>query len=317
MPTLDINADGEYFTRVYSNGSFSTIHFTNGIKTYLEKNHIKLYDTLPQSWHSDTLPWQYTHGLPSIFSGLTNTNCPECGKRVFYYENDFGSKVFFDHAGDTWPKHPCTSNNNKHTAPKQLIKVNNPKILHHDGNTIFHIPPSKKNYVTTHVDISQKKSMCKFYILTKEHIPFKIIIIHNAIAKEIDIIKYRKDADIEYENKKRALPSKKKKEPEPKKISPIEVESKEFVTIKKVEYYGYVIKIFINESNIAHAVKIRNPGHIQNTHDIYIINRLTFPKLLIVSKRTNISNTLDIIKIYKPQNSPLHKPKKYQSTKKQ
>lgn len=37
-----------------------------------------------------------------------NAQCPVCGKAVFYYENAFGSKVYFDDVGWPWPKHPCT-----------------------------------------------------------------------------------------------------------------------------------------------------------------------------------------------------------------
>jgi hypothetical protein len=37
-----------------------------------------------------------------------NANCPECGAKVFYYENEHGSRVFFDELGPPWPKHPCT-----------------------------------------------------------------------------------------------------------------------------------------------------------------------------------------------------------------
>ena len=37
-----------------------------------------------------------------------NAKCPECGAPVFYYQNEFGSRVFFDELGPPWPKHPCT-----------------------------------------------------------------------------------------------------------------------------------------------------------------------------------------------------------------
>ncbi|QDU05475.1 hypothetical protein V6x_52120 [Gimesia chilikensis] len=37
-----------------------------------------------------------------------NATCPVCGERVFYYQNDNGSRVFFDELGPPWPKHPCT-----------------------------------------------------------------------------------------------------------------------------------------------------------------------------------------------------------------
>ncbi len=37
-----------------------------------------------------------------------NATCPECGALVYYYENLYGSRVFFDDLGPPWPKHPCT-----------------------------------------------------------------------------------------------------------------------------------------------------------------------------------------------------------------
>lgn len=36
-----------------------------------------------------------------------NAKCPECGQNVFYYENSYGSKVWFDDIGPPWPKHHC------------------------------------------------------------------------------------------------------------------------------------------------------------------------------------------------------------------
>ena len=37
-----------------------------------------------------------------------NACCPICGANVYYYENERGSKIFFDDVGWPWPKHPCT-----------------------------------------------------------------------------------------------------------------------------------------------------------------------------------------------------------------
>ena len=37
-----------------------------------------------------------------------NARCPVCSVPVFYYQNSFGSKVYFDDLGPPWPKHPCT-----------------------------------------------------------------------------------------------------------------------------------------------------------------------------------------------------------------
>ena len=37
-----------------------------------------------------------------------NAICPVCGESVFFYRNEYGSRVFFDELGPPWPKHPCT-----------------------------------------------------------------------------------------------------------------------------------------------------------------------------------------------------------------
>lgn len=37
-----------------------------------------------------------------------NASCPVCNAKVFFYANDRGSRVYFDHLGRPWPKHGCT-----------------------------------------------------------------------------------------------------------------------------------------------------------------------------------------------------------------
>lgn len=44
---------------------------------------------------------------------IPNAKCPVCGDSVFFYQNEYGSRVFFDELGPPWPKHPCTDNSNK------------------------------------------------------------------------------------------------------------------------------------------------------------------------------------------------------------
>lgn len=43
---------------------------------------------------------------------IPNATCPVCGARVFFYQNEHGSRVFFDELGPPWPKHPCTDQEN-------------------------------------------------------------------------------------------------------------------------------------------------------------------------------------------------------------
>src|SRR6266542_5861006 len=39
-----------------------------------------------------------------------NAHCPVCGEQVFFYQSEYGGRVFFDELGPPWPKHPCTYN---------------------------------------------------------------------------------------------------------------------------------------------------------------------------------------------------------------
>jgi hypothetical protein len=52
------------------------------------------------------------NGARSIAGCYVNPNarCPVCGAAVFFYANEFGSRVYFDDLGPPWPKHPCTDN---------------------------------------------------------------------------------------------------------------------------------------------------------------------------------------------------------------
>lgn len=54
-----------------------------------------------------------------------NARCPVCFEPVFFYANEFGSRVYFDDLGPPWPKHPCTDNprlrNIRHVSTSALI----------------------------------------------------------------------------------------------------------------------------------------------------------------------------------------------------
>lgn len=50
-----------------------------------------------------------SNGYSSCFVN-PNAVCPVCKATVFYYQNDWGSRVFFDDLGPPWPKHGCTDN---------------------------------------------------------------------------------------------------------------------------------------------------------------------------------------------------------------
>ncbi|HYG40827.1 MAG TPA: hypothetical protein VD908_19520 [Cytophagales bacterium] len=50
---------------------------------------------------------------PTNYDSYVNPNaiCPVCGESVFFYQSEYGGRVFFDELGPPWPKHPCTDSN--------------------------------------------------------------------------------------------------------------------------------------------------------------------------------------------------------------
>jgi hypothetical protein len=51
-----------------------------------------------------------------------NTTCPLCGKPCYYYENEFGSKVWFEELGVPWIKHPCFNIRSDHRTRRPEIE---------------------------------------------------------------------------------------------------------------------------------------------------------------------------------------------------
>lgn len=53
-------------------------------------------------------------------SGIAETNCPHCGANVFFYWNEYGSRVYFDCIGLPWDKHPCLHDDT--TPPTRSVR---------------------------------------------------------------------------------------------------------------------------------------------------------------------------------------------------
>lgn len=57
-----------------------------------------------------------------------NAVCPVCGQSVYFYSNNFGSRVFFDELGKPWTKHPCTDNGRNNSTAVKARPVSRPLI---------------------------------------------------------------------------------------------------------------------------------------------------------------------------------------------
>jgi len=53
-------------------------------------------------------------------SRTIKTRCPYCGAEVYFYTNEYGSKVFFDELGPPWPVHSCPEYE-AHVASAQTV----------------------------------------------------------------------------------------------------------------------------------------------------------------------------------------------------
>jgi hypothetical protein len=73
--------------------------------------------------------WKVTEALASRYI-VPNAKCPVCGQLVFFYQNAFGSKVYFEDLGPPWLKHPCTDGSSAIASAKAggLFEVIEPPV---------------------------------------------------------------------------------------------------------------------------------------------------------------------------------------------
>ena len=58
------------------------------------------------------------------------THCQYCQRKVFYYQNENGSKLFFDELGPPWPVHRCAEYRAVHgRKTRQTRQVARPRRL--------------------------------------------------------------------------------------------------------------------------------------------------------------------------------------------
>jgi hypothetical protein len=81
------------------------------------------------TYHGSTIPhYPILNRLADLRSGFSftipNAICPVCGAKVFFYQNDYGSRVYFDDLGKPWPKHPCTDSTARLPRTNRMLKNN-------------------------------------------------------------------------------------------------------------------------------------------------------------------------------------------------
>lgn len=121
-----------------------------------------------------------------VVSHTPNSTCPVCCEPVFYYRNDWGSSVFFDHLGPPWPKHPCTDSSRPIPfANSKLLPKNNPAIddgwvnaelidaiFHEDLICEFHCSLVEGDKIVLYVSSSYVENIANIQFLSQESICF-------------------------------------------------------------------------------------------------------------------------------------------------
>lgn len=121
-----------------------------------------------------------------IVSHTPNSKCPVCGEPVFYYKNDKGSSIFFDHLGPPWPKHPCTDSSRRIPfANSKMSPKNNPAIddgwvnaelidaiFHEDLVCEFHCSLVEGDKVVIYLSSSYVENIANIQFLSQESICF-------------------------------------------------------------------------------------------------------------------------------------------------
>lgn len=83
----------------------------NGVRHWVEGHEVSRYDWNHISYGAERSSSSWPTRPEAFNAGgliAPNARCPVCGAEVFFYSNEFGSRVFFDDLGPPWPKHPCT-----------------------------------------------------------------------------------------------------------------------------------------------------------------------------------------------------------------
>jgi hypothetical protein len=119
-------------TRFYRNGFLRTS--VNGQPHWVEGHWVERenwdhagYSGNPQATIQSYLAFYRANRSSSARFINPNAKCPLCGTPVFFYQNEAGSRVFFDEIGPPWPKHPCTDSTG-HTADPAERKEISPEV---------------------------------------------------------------------------------------------------------------------------------------------------------------------------------------------
>ncbi|MGV4413723.1 hypothetical protein [Chryseobacterium sp. T1] len=101
----------------HNHSKYCKCGFGEGNNNFSYSNYSKIFKT--------NFSEEVINKFPINSFSFTNPNakCPVCLANVFFYQNHYGSRVFFDELGPPWTKHPCTDNS-QYSYNKKYDNIN-------------------------------------------------------------------------------------------------------------------------------------------------------------------------------------------------
>jgi len=123
-------------------------------------------DRGPDLWSSRQ---EYLHNV--VQSEVKPVTCWFCGQTIFFYSNQFGSKVFFDRLGKPWPKHSCEFWDSRiesgEDEPRRWVRRNDGTNREEILDQQNHVTPEELNSVPL-VDLSPLLGRNKIGVLSQD-----------------------------------------------------------------------------------------------------------------------------------------------------
>lgn len=108
----------------------------------------------------------------------TNAICPVCGSRVVYYQNENGSRVFFNEVGWPWEKHDCTKNSSTENKREFSARILGRTLSLSSKDTYEFL---NNGYLIGHYDDDDESH--SFYLLRLKNSKNHVIFVECSIAE--------------------------------------------------------------------------------------------------------------------------------------
>lgn len=118
-----------------------------------------------------------------------NARCPDCGSQVYYYQNEHGSRVYFDAIGSPWTLHPCFERSQSKRENRKRKKHKN-RFKGTFNCDVEFIQRSKNHPDVFIIYGCYGEKILKLFCKSRESLTYLQSVIHSAKLKKIDNLTY-------------------------------------------------------------------------------------------------------------------------------